>query len=214
MKPASGALGEPPTRSWRVGRLGSSPGRGRLSPPPLAPLQLEALRRPAAPAPEAALPRGAWWAWYGVHGGAGVTTMCQAIPGGHDVEREWPANRDWPVVVIARSDARGLMAAQQVAMRTAPGGEFAAQRVLGLVVVPDQPRRLPAVLVDLGRLVSGGYDLLWQVPYGEQWRLGGDPSATTLPMAVRRLALDLYELCEVPAGARSRTTDHQPTTHP
>jgi hypothetical protein len=178
---------------------------------PLAPLPLEPLHERAEHSD--ALPGGAWWAWYGVGGGAGVTTLGQAIAGGHDVEREWPTDRSWPLVVVARGDARGLKAAQQVAMRTADESEWAGQRVLGLVVVADQPRRLPRALVDLGRLVSGGYERVWQVPYVEQWRLGEEPSPKTLPRALRRLGADLYEMCGVPAAKRpgAVTNEQQPT---
>jgi hypothetical protein len=136
--------------------------------------------------------------------------MCRAIPGGYDLGREWPLDRDHPVVVVARSDARGLLAAQQVAIRTTPGGAWAGQHVVGLVVISDQPRRLPRPLVDLGRLVSGGYDRVWQIPYVEQWRLGGDPAAGLLPIAVRRLTADLDELSR--RSEAEQTSEREPAT--
>lgn len=134
----------------------------------------------------------AWW-WLGVHGGAGVTTLERAVPGGRDAERAWPSSEvPQPVVLVARSSAGGLQAvqhaAQQWASRMVTGVEL-----LGLVVVADAPGRRPRALRDLLQLVSGTVPRLWEVPWVEQWRLG-EPPAAHLPKECAPLARDLARL--------------------
>ena len=144
----------------------------------------------AAPQPAAAGP--AWW-WLGVHGGAGVTTLELAVPGGRDAGRAWPSSEvPQPVVLVARSSANGLKAvqnaAQQWASRMVTGVEL-----LGLVVVADAPGRRPRVLRDLVNLVSGAVPRLWEIPWVEQWRLGESPAADP-PKECAPLARDLSRL--------------------
>ncbi len=133
-----------------------------------------------------------WW-WLGVHGGAGVSTLEQAVPGGRDAGRAWPsAGTPQPVVLVARSDAGGLKAVQSAAQ------QWASQLVtgidlLGLVVVADAPGRRPRALRDLLYLVSGAVPRLWEIPWVEQWRLGESP-LTHLPKECAPLARDLTRL--------------------
>jgi hypothetical protein len=166
---------------------------------------LKALTGPAAPQagvppPEHVLPVSApqpatgpgWW-WLGVHGGAGVSTLEQAVPGGRDSGRAWPSSEvPQPVVLVARSSANGLKAvqnaAQQWASRMVTGVEL-----LGLVVVADAPGRRPRVLRDLVNLVSGAVPRLWEIPWVEQWRLGDPPTADP-PKECASLARDLSQL--------------------
>ncbi|MGI5347351.1 DUF6668 family protein [Streptomyces sp. CA-250714] len=133
-----------------------------------------------------------WW-WLGVHGGAGVTTLERAVPGGQDAHRAWPVSEvPQPVVLVARSSAGGLKAAQsaaqQWASRTVTGVEL-----LGLVVVADAPGRRPRVLRDLLRLASGAVPRLWEIPWVEAWRLG-EPATAHLPRECVPLARDLAQL--------------------
>ena len=143
----------------------------------------------AAPAP--VRPRGVWWAWHGLHGGAGVTTLAAAIPGGIDgpglpYQHGFPA---LPVVAVCRSNAGGLTDAQHFAKWASDNA--AAANVIGLVVVADAPGRLPRSLESAIRLVTGGYPQLWRVPWVQSWRVGVPPSAATLPTAGRQLHIDL-----------------------
>ncbi len=69
------------------------------------------------------------------------------------------------VVLVARTDARGLRATQ-AALRELH------ERVLdvelaGLVLMADAPRRLPRALRDLRRVVCGGVPRVWCVPWVE-----------------------------------------------
>ncbi|MEV8416052.1 DUF6668 family protein [Streptomyces niveus] len=132
-----------------------------------------------------------WW-WLGVHGGAGVSSLERAVPGGRDAERAWPSGPgNQPVVLVARATAHGLAAAQNAARqwgsKTVTGVDL-----LGLVVVADAPGRRPRVLRDTVRLVSGAVPRLWEIPWVEQWRLG-EPH---LPKECVPLARDLTRLTQ------------------
>jgi hypothetical protein len=157
-----------------------------------------------------------WWAWCGLHGGAGLTTLREAVPGGvdflgHPAVRVWltqsgddtsAAERDGardhlpdlPVVGVCRSHMSGLEAAQ----RWAAWKTVHQLPVLGLVVVVDAPGRLPRPLESMMRLVSGGYPRLWRMPWVKEWRLGERPSPDNTPPVYRRLQQELYELAGVP----------------
>jgi hypothetical protein len=89
-------------------------------------------------------------------------------------------------VVVARTNARGLLAAQRIAIERSPTGQLA-----GLVLVADSRGKLPKPLDDLSRLVSGGYTDVWRVPWVEAWRLGAVPDLRTAPAVVRRLGEEL-----------------------
>lgn len=135
-----------------------------------------------------------WW-WLGVHGGAGVTTLEQAVPGGRDAGRAWPvAEQPQPVVLVARSSANGIAAAQNAIQQWA-SGMVAGVDLLGLVVVADAPGRRPRVLQDLVRLVSGAVPRLWEIPWMEPWRLG-QPPAENLPKQCAPLVRDLTRLTQ------------------
>jgi hypothetical protein len=153
------------------------------------------------PRPQRALPvarqsdaDGGWW-WLGVHGGAGVTTLEQAMPGGRDSGRAWPvATQPQPVVLVARSSASGMAAAQNAVQQWA-SGMVAGVDLLGLVVVADAPGRRPRVLQDLVRLVSGAVPRLWEIPWVEPWRLG-EPPVENLPKQCAPLVRDLTRLTQ------------------
>lgn len=152
------------------------------------------------PRPEQALPVArprpgidhAWW-WLGVHGGAGVTTLERAVAGGRDAGLAWPVSIESPaVVLVARSSANGIQAAQNAARQWA-SGMVPGVDLLGLVVVADAPGRRPRVLRNLVRLVSGAVPRLWEIPWVEPWRLGESPMAH-LPKECAPLARDLSRL--------------------
>jgi len=134
--------------------------------------------------------------WLGAHGGAGESSLSALVP-------EWPAaGHGWPrtpgvkrarVVVAARSNMRGLRAAQLAATQWAAGLVPHAQ-VVGLVIVADAPGRLPRALRDFSQLVAGGFPRAWNVPWIEPWRLGDSPDLATAPREVRRLVDDLRAL--------------------
>src|ERR1035437_133 len=74
---------------------------------------------------------GTYWAWVGAHGGAGVTTLSQAIPGGVDLGRRLPVEEgltDLPAVAVCRGNAGGL-----IVTRGRPPRAHAIPRLLGFV---------------------------------------------------------------------------------
>ncbi|RIJ33400.1 hypothetical protein DZF93_09285, partial [Clavibacter michiganensis subsp. insidiosus] len=85
-----------------------------------------------------------------------------------------PASR---VVVVARTDHSGLLAAQRVAREWASGQVAGLVELVGLVLVADAPGRRPKELRQLEQLVSGGYPRSWTLPWIDAWRLGpADPA--------------------------------------
>ena len=139
----------------------------------------------------------------GAHGGAGESTIS-------DLDDSWAAARHvWPVapageparvVVVARTSARGLRAAQSAAKQWA-AGLVGGVELLGLVLVADAPGRLPRPLRDLAKVVGGGYPRTWNIPWIESWRLGEQVSTDIAVREVRRLVDDLRTL--LPPGASS-----------
>ncbi|MGW2793578.1 DUF6668 family protein [Streptomyces sp. NPDC001251] len=160
--------------------------------------------RPAGGLPVASRPAahlGGWW-WLGCHGGAGVTSLAHAAPGGQDAGRLWPAAPPgWtlPVVLVARGDFVGLTAAQEAAAQWASGAVPGVD-LLGLVLTPYSPeRRLARPLRDLRRLVSGGVPRTWALPWVEGWRLG-EPPASRPPRELAALGAELTRLTISPGS--------------
>ena len=144
----------------------------------------------------------------GAHGGAGESTLVKLddswLAGGHawpDLSPNGPAR----LIITARTNVRGLLAAKAVAKQWATGLVTNVE-VFGLVLVADAPSRLPKPLRDLIKIVGGGYPRTWHVPWIEPWRLGEDPSLAASPREVRRLVDDLHNLLQTgaPLGATNR----------
>lgn len=142
------------------------------------------------------LPDAAWW-WVGCHGGAGASTLSAAVPGGAEPgEPKWPVHTTpcrVRVLLVARTHARGLHAAQEAATQWASGAVPHVD-LLGLVAVADAPGKLPRPLRDALRFVAGGVPRLWHVPWIEAWRLGQAPHSAPRVRAVVQLAADLARL--------------------
>jgi len=151
---------------------------------------------------------GPYWAWVGAHGGAGVTTLCQAIPGGVDLGRKLPVEEglvDMPAVVVCRGNAKGLAAARDTAAMAS-----ATTTLLGLVVVADMPeRRRPKVLAESLYVTRGAFeDHVWEMPWVDAWRLGEAPSPDNNPQQVRDLLRSLWTAVNLPlpGGSNKRST--------
>lgn len=128
----------------------------------------------------------------GTHGGAGESTLASLSPGWREADRVWPhvPGERARVVLVARSHAHGLRAAQAAAIQWA-SGHAPDVDLVGLVVIHDAPGRLPRELRDLLQIVSGGVPRTWSVPWVEAWRFGGEISAATAPRDVRRVIDEL-----------------------
>lgn len=137
----------------------------------------------------------------GAHGGAAESTISgldDSWAAGHHCWPVDPAGQPARVVIVARTSARGLLAARSAAKQWAAGLVSGAE-LLGLVLVADAPGRLPRPLRDLGKVVSGGYPRTWHVPWIESWRLGEQPVPDVAVREVRRLVDDLRTI--LPRGA-------------
>lgn len=138
----------------------------------------------------------AWW-FVSCHGGAGSSTLAAAAGGGGvDAGRQWPVPEPpgiARVVLVARTHASGLRAAQAGARQWAAGAVPRVQ-LLGLVAVADAPGRLPRPLRELLELIEGGFPRVWRLPWVEALRLGDPPAQAGLPTSFARLTTDLHEM--------------------
>lgn len=112
----------------------------------------------------------------GVHGGAGVSTLRRCldqagIPAG-DAGRAWPVPDGRPVLVVARAHGRGIAAAQAVARQYLSGQAPPDTVLLGCVLVPDGPGKLPRPNTSAARsLVSSVFAVTLAAPWVEEYRL-------------------------------------------
>ena len=150
--------------------------------------------------------RASLW-WLGVHGGAGETTLAQLLEGSWETGHAWPqaagqATELPRVVLVARTNAHGLRAAQRAAIEWASGS--VAVELHGLVLIADAPGRLPKPLRDYAHVVAGGMPRVWRLPWVEAWRLGEPVCAETAPKAVTAILDDLRDVC-LPAPTSTST---------
>ncbi|MAY51032.1 MAG: hypothetical protein CMH38_14165 [Microbacterium sp.] len=140
-----------------------------------------------------AWPATVWW--LGVHGGAGESTLATLAAGSRPAQHGWPV-ADTPgtpsrVALVARTSWSGLTAAQRAATEWASGVLGDSVQLVGLVLIPDAPGRLPKPLRDLQHVIAGGVPRVWTLPWVDAWRLGpGDPSVP-VPKEFRALLADL-----------------------
>jgi hypothetical protein len=112
----------------------------------------------------------------GVHGGAGESRLSGVLDGARPTGHVWPVLEEGfgkpAVLLVCRSDMRGLKAAQSTLIQWASGGAPDVE-LLGLAVLADAPGKLPKALREFAVLVGGGAPRLWMLPWVESWRLGG-----------------------------------------
>ena len=140
----------------------------------------------------ASLPDGRTLYWLGAHGGAVTTTVRLATGLGPEAPASCLAHGTWPVlvVVVARTHARGLIAAQQLAVQLASrgAGPGTAYHLAGLVLVADAPGKLPKPLAELAQLVSGGYPGHGGCPTSRPGDWASRPAPPTRPRSWPALA--------------------------
>lgn len=126
----------------------------------------------------------------GTHAASGARCLSAAVPGTRYSAQQWPtatAVRE-PVVLVCRSNHRGLTSAQEYA-RAYRDGEFAGQlQLLGVIVSADAPARQPVALRRLERLLSGAVPILAHVPWEPQWRLSPPSNQSPPPAWVAKIA--------------------------
>ena len=149
------------------------------------------LATPPSPTPRSAVPmisefalgQSPKWAWRGAHSGAGVTTLAREL-GGADLGTT--SRTGLPTLVVCRSSADGLIAAQRLASSELAGAP--TWTCLGLVVVADGPGPLAKPLAELAALVLGGYPDHWPIPWMESWRTHPSSAWSTVPHRPNRIA--------------------------
>lgn len=134
--------------------------------------------------------------WVGTHGGSGESSLAALVDDWAEAQHSWPRpaiGGPADVVLVARTSMAGLRAAQAATIQWA-SGLVPETNVLGLVLVADAPGKLPRPLRDFAHLVGGGVPRVWSIPWIESWRLGEEPSMSTLSREGRRLVEDLTRL--------------------
>ena len=139
----------------------------------------------------------------GAHGGAGVTSLLRAglDQVAVDAHRCWP--RAGQVLLVARTSTSGLEWARDLARQHA-SGQAGEVELLGLVLVPDAPGRLPARISGLRDLVSGAFGRTWHLPWLESWRLAASIEPLPAPPAVQQLLAELARTVQLPPRQLSR----------
>lgn len=158
-QPAAAATVAEPTESVHVPVTGpSAPQRGVTS------------QDGALPKFRTSQPSGLFWV--GTHGGAGASTLAGLLSGSRDAALHWPL-LDPPapsrVVLVARTNDRGIEAARGAAVQWA-SGTVPTVDLLGLVFVADAPGRLPRDLAARVQVAGGGVPRTWSLPWVEGWR--------------------------------------------
>ena len=112
-----------------------------------------------------------------------------------------PAQHGWPVAdtpgtpsrvaLVARTSWSGLTAAQRAATEWASGVLGDSVQLVGLVLIPDAPGRLPKPLRDLQHVIAGGVPRVWTLPWVDAWRLGPVDPSVPVPKEFRALLADL-----------------------
>jgi hypothetical protein len=135
----------------------------------------------------------------GVHGGAGESTLAELSPHFREAHHRWPPPEQGPslCILVARTNGAGLYSARAAAKDWGAGIEPHII-LLGLVLIPDAPGRLPKELSREVTRSSGGVPRVWQLPWVEDWRYHAPNytklDRTDLPRAVKNLLVDLDEL--------------------
>ena len=138
----------------------------------------------------------------GAHGGAGESSLARLDENWAAAERSWPASAApegaCACVLVARTHASGLRAAQTALRQWASGALGNHTRLLGLVMVPDAPGRLPRPLRDLSAHIAGGAPRSWHFPWVEEWRTDDQLDLARLPRPGRQVLADLAQLSNQP----------------
>ncbi|MBG6240204.1 hypothetical protein IWX78_003199 [Mycetocola sp. CAN_C7] len=141
----------------------------------------------------AAWPATVWW--LGVHGGAGESTLAGLASGSRPADHAWPiptANATaHHVVLVARTNYSGLIAAQRAATEWAANTLPHSISLAGLVLIADTPGRRPKPLRDLEQVIAGGVPQVWHLPWVNAWRFAPASPLDPLPNEFRQLFADL-----------------------
>jgi len=133
----------------------------------------------------------------GAHGGAGENRIADLLEGARATNHCWPAlpGEESPrVLLVCRSDMRGLTAAQ-TALTQWVSGATPAIRLLGLAILADSPGKTPKALREFASLIGGGAPRYWLLPWVEAWR-HADATPRPALREYRRFITDLAFLAD------------------
>ncbi|MCZ4610295.1 hypothetical protein O3S80_42355 [Streptomyces sp. Lzd4kr] len=139
--------------------------------------------------------------WVKAHGGAGASTLAEAV-GGVDIGGRWPrpsAGEPSRFLIVGRTNAHGLQSVSRVLGALEEGNASPKLELLGVVLVADAPGLLPLSLLRRIRVIRS-VTHVHRVPWIPAWRVGDEP--TTLP---RQLA-SLITLVGTQPGSKGRTS--------
>ncbi|MFD8231714.1 hypothetical protein ACFV20_07445 [Streptomyces sp. NPDC059696] len=123
--------------------------------------------------------------WVKAHGGAGASSLAEAL-GGVDVGARWPEPaRGEPrrILLVGRTSARGLTAVSRALGALRDGKAPQGVDLLGVVLVADAPGRLPLGLLRRIRVVRS-VARVQRVPWIPAWRVGGQPARLPRQLSV------------------------------
>jgi len=135
----------------------------------------------------------AFW-WVGSHGGAGLSTLQTAVPGGADANRRWPDpayGGPHMVVLVTRGSGHGLRCLRAALRQHAGGDTPPGLYLVGAAVVADRPGRTPRHLDQQIGMVAGTAPTLWRIPWITDLLDSPDPRSVVLPPALAALDRDL-----------------------
>lgn len=163
------------------------------------------------------------WAVMGAHGGAGASTLAQWWPQAIDTDGAWPGCPDTTqlVVLVSRSCMSGLVAAatrlREWHAQLAPPGVV----VIGLVLMPSSPGRIPASVRRFRDIVAplvaglvysiGWYDDLLALEGRELARCVSDGTAPPRRRHIDLTAVAPREACVAAAQITESITELQAT---
>jgi hypothetical protein len=158
------------------------------------------------------------WFLLAAHGGAGAGLLARLSAAaaeqeqdlgrvGQDAGQLWPEptlERTGAVVVVSRTTVSGLTKARDLAAQYLGGAAPPGTALLGVVLVADQPGKLPAPVATSVGLLDGVFARTWHVPYVPQYRLLGPTQTPPVHPLIADVLTDIR-------GALSYSS-HFPTT--
>jgi hypothetical protein len=147
---------------------------------------------------ESQWPVAVWW--LGCERKVGETTLEELFAGSCAADHQWPLMPAGcgpaRVVLVARSTAAGVIAAQR-ALRDFASGQLPVS-LLGLVVVADSPRPVPRQLRDRVELMAAALpgEQVWWLPWVKAWAAGEPPTRSNAPHEAGLLLAELQRLTD------------------
>ena len=141
------------------------------------------------------------WFLLAAHGGAGAGLLARLSAGqqdgggvGLDAGHLWPEpalETSGAVVVVSRTTVSGLTKARDLGAQYLSGAAPSGTALLGVVLVADQPGKLPPPVAASVALLDGVFARTWHVPYVPQYRLVGPTSTPPVHPLIADVLTDI-----------------------